>query len=232
MSRGCLSQASGGCPAHDEAVTVVTGPRDGALADSAPVTSVGEPRCFGTGDPLYERYHDDEWGRPRTDEQALYEKLCLEGFQTGLAWITVLRKRQALREAFAGFDPEAVAELDVGPLLEDARLIRSRRKLEACVTNARATLALRADGGLPALLWSVAQVPSAAYDRWSEVPGSTAASADCAARLKRLGFSFVGATTVYSLMQACGLVGDHLTTCPARAGAEQQRAAVTPPAVE
>lgn len=193
------------------------------------MTGAGE-RCFGTGDPLYERYHDDEWGRPRTDEQALYEKVCLEGFQTGLAWVTVLRKRAALRASFAGFDPEQVAGLDVSPLLQDARLIRSRRKLQACVTNARAVLDLRDDGGLPALLWSVAQVPSPARTSWADVPASTPASAAMAKQLKRRGFAFVGPTTVYSLMQACGLVGDHLTTCPARAEAERLRAAVVRPA--
>ena len=187
-------------------------------------------RCFGDGDPVYERYHDDEWGRPRTDEQALFEKVCLEAFQAGLAWITVLRKREALREVFAGFDPEAVAGLDVSPLLQDARLIRSRRKLEACVTNARATLALRADGGLPVLLWAAAELPSRAYDSWRDVPASTPASTALAQSLKRRGFTFVGPTTVYSLMQACGLVGDHLTGCPSRSEAEQLRATVQRPA--
>jgi DNA-3-methyladenine glycosylase I len=131
---------------------------------------VTSQRCFGTGDPVYEAYHDDEWGLPRTDEQGLFEKVCLEGFQAGLSWITVLRKRAALREVLAGFDPEAVAELDVVPLLDDVRLIRSERKLRACVTNARATLALREDGGLPALLWTAAQVPSPVYGSWAEVP--------------------------------------------------------------
>jgi DNA-3-methyladenine glycosylase I len=187
-------------------------------------------RCFGTGDPLYERYHDDEWGRPRTDETSLLEKLCLEGFQAGLAWITVLRKREALRAAFHGFDPAQVAELDVAPLLHDARLIRSERKLRACVTNARATLALRERGGLPALLWAAAEVPSPAYHRWSDVPASTPASGALATQLKRHGFTFVGPTTVYSLMQAQGLVGDHLTGCPSRARAEELRAAVPRPA--
>ena len=186
-------------------------------------------RCFGDGDPAYERYHDEEWGRPQTGEPALYEKLCLEGFQAGLAWITVLRKREALREVFAGFDPEAVAGLDVEPLMDDARLIRSGPKLRACVTNARATLALRASGGLPALLWRSAQVPSTAYDTWADVPGRTEASAALARQLKRAGFAFVGPTTVYSLLQACGLVGDHLTGCPVRAEAEALRAAVVPP---
>ena len=183
-------------------------------------------RCFGDGVPLYERYHDLEWGRPQTGERALYEKICLEGFQAGLAWITVLRKREALREVFAGFDPEVVAGLDVEPLLADARLIRSAAKLRACVTNAGATLALRADGGLAPLLWSAAEIPSRAYERWSDVPASTPASAALARDLKRRGFTFVGPTTVYSLLQACGLVGDHLTGCPARAEAEALRAGV------
>ncbi len=186
-------------------------------------------RCFGDGVPLYERYHDLEWGRPQTGERALYEKICLEGFQAGLAWITVLRKREALREVFAGFDPEVVAELDVEPLLGDARLIRSGAKLRACVTNARATLALRAAGGLAALMWADAEIPSRAYVRWSAVPASTPASAALAKKLERAGFVFVGPTTVYSLLQACGLVGDHLTGCPARADAETLRAAVHRP---
>jgi DNA-3-methyladenine glycosylase I len=181
-------------------------------------------RCFGDGDPLYERYHDTEWGRPRRDEQGLYEKLCLEGMQAGLSWITVLRKRAALREVFAAFDPDIVASYDgIDELLTDARLIRSRAKLEACVRNARATVALRADGGLPALLWSAAELPSPAYDVWSAVPPSTPASAALAKRLKTAGFTFVGPTTLYSLMQACGLVNDHLTTCPARAEVESER---------
>lgn len=190
-------------------------------------------RCFGDGVPLYERYHDLEWGRPQTGERALYEKICLEGFQAGLAWITVLRKREALREVFAGFDPEVVAAMDVSrdlePLLVDARLIRSGAKLRACVSNARATLALRTDGGLAALLWSQAQIPSRPYDRWTDVPASTTASAALAQDLKRRGFTFVGPTTVYSLLQACGLVGDHLTGCPSRDGAEALRAAVRRP---
>ncbi len=186
-------------------------------------------RCFGEGDALYERYHDLEWGRPVLSEQALYEKLCLEGLQAGLAWITVLRKRDALREALLGFDPERVAGLDVAPLLEDARLIRSGPKLAACVTNARATLALRDSGGLPALLWSYAELPSPAYESWSDVPASTPGSAALARELKRAGFSFVGPTTAYSLLQAHGLVGDHLLGCPVREQAEVLRAVVRPP---
>jgi DNA-3-methyladenine glycosylase I len=153
--------------------------------------------------------------------------------QAGLAWITVLRKRDALREAFRGFDPDAVAALDpvddVAPLLEDARLIRSGPKLRACISNARATVALRQDGGLAALLWACAEVPSTAYDRWQDVPATTATATGLARELKRRGFAFVGPTTVYSLMQACGLVGDHLTGCPARDRAEAERAAVRRP---
>lgn len=190
-------------------------------------------RCFGDGVALYERYHDREWGRPKTSERRLYEKICLEGFQAGLAWITVLRKRTALQQAFAGFDPEVVAAMDVArdvePLLGDARLIRSGPKLRACITNARATLALREQGGLAALLWSHAQVPSPAYGLWTEVPAATATSAGIARDLKRRGFTFVGPTSVYSLLQACGLVGDHLTGCPIRVEVEGLRAAVRRP---
>jgi DNA-3-methyladenine glycosylase I len=183
-------------------------------------------RCFGEGDPLYERYHDEEWGRPRRDERALYEKLCLEGFQAGLSWITVLRKRAALREVYAGFDPDAVASFaGIDDLLTDSRLIRSRAKLEACVRNARATVGLRAAGGLPELLWSAAELPSPAYDAWTDVPPSTPTSAALAKQLKKAGFTFVGPTTVYSLMQACGLVNDHLTGCPVRAEVEAERVA-------
>ena len=180
-------------------------------------------RCFGDGDSVYERYHDTEWGRPQRSEQALYEKVCLEGFQAGLAWITVLRKRAALREAFLGFDPDAVAQLDVAPLMKDERLIRSGPKLRACVTNARATLALRSSGGLPELLWAHAQVPSPVHERWSDVPASTDTSAGVAKALKKLGFAFVGPTTVYSLFQACGLVNDHLAGCPVRDEVEALR---------
>ncbi len=184
-------------------------------------------RCFGDGDPLYERYHDAEWGRPQLAERQLYEKICLEGFQAGLAWITVLRKRDALREALAGFDPEQVAELDVEPLLQDARLIRSRPKLAACVSNARATLALRqrGDGGdLPAVVREYARV-GPAPEHWRDVPARTDDSAALARRLQRAGFTFVGPVTAYSLLQACGLVGDHLRDCPVRAEVEAERAA-------
>lgn len=178
-------------------------------------------RCFGDGDPLYAAYHDDEWGRPVRSEQGLYERICLEGFQAGLAWITVLRKREALREAFHGFDPAVVAELDVEPLLADARLIRSRAKLKACVTNARATLAL--GDGLVDLVWEHA-ADGVAPAEWSAVPGSSDASKALAKDLKKRGFVFVGPTTVYAMFQAVGVVNDHLAACPVRAEVESLRA--------
>ncbi|MCW2681994.1 MAG: DNA-3-methyladenine glycosylase [Frankiales bacterium] len=180
-------------------------------------------RCFGDGDSVYERYHDEEWGRPQRSERALYEKVCLEGFQSGLAWITVLRKRPALREVFLDFEPEAVAELDVTPLMKDERLIRSGPKLRACVTNAKATIALRESGGLSELLWSHAQVPSPRYTAWNTVPPQTPTSIAVAKQLKKLGFAFVGPTTVYSLFQACGLVNDHVVGCPVRDEVEALR---------
>ena len=179
-------------------------------------------RCFGDGDPLYERYHDTEWGRPQLSEQQLFEKICLEGFQAGLAWITVLRKRAALREVFGGFAPAHVADLDVEPLLDDARLIRSRPKLQACVTNARATLAL--GGGLPDLVRQHATAGPAPED-WRDVPARTPGSTALAKELKRAGFTFVGPVTTYSLLQACGLVGDHLRGCAVRDEVEEQRRA-------
>ncbi|MGZ6825986.1 MAG: DNA-3-methyladenine glycosylase I [Mycobacteriales bacterium] len=177
-------------------------------------------RCFGDGLELYERYHDEEWGRPQTTERQLFEKVCLEGFQAGLAWITVLRKREALREAFHGFDPVAVAAMDVAPLLEDARLIRSGAKLRACVRNAEATLAL--GGGLVDLVWGYRE-DGPAPRTWADVPASTPASAALARQLKRAGFVFVGPTTAYSLLQACGIVDDHLAGCPVRSDVERLR---------
>ena len=178
-------------------------------------------RCFGEGDPLYEGYHDGEWGRPVRTEQGLYERICLEGFQAGLSWITVLRKREALREAFHRFDPVRVAAMDVTPLLEDARLIRSRAKLAACVRNAEATLTL--GGGLVDLVWQH-RYDGPAPTTWASVPARTEASSRLAKDLKRHGFVFVGPTTAYAMLQAVGAVNDHLSTCPVRDDVEQQRA--------
>jgi DNA-3-methyladenine glycosylase I len=178
-------------------------------------------RCFGDGDPLYEAYHDTEWGLPVHGEAELFERIALEGFQSGLSWITVLRKRPAFREVFHEFDPVAVAaftERDVERLLTDARIIRNRMKIEATVANARALVALHADGRmLDELFWSFAP---AADDRerptlWTDVPGHTPESKALSKALKKEGFRFVGPTTMYAAMQACGLVDDHLATCPA-----------------
>ena len=161
------------------------------------------PRCFGDGDPLYERYHDCEWGRPVTGENELFERLVLESFQSGLAWITILRKREAFRAAFAGFDVDAVAAFgpgDVERLLGDAGIVRHRGKIEAAIANARATVALHEAGGtLRALLWEGG-------------PPATVAR-----ELKRLGFRFLGATTVESAMQACGVLDGHGPECTIRA---------------
>lgn len=177
-------------------------------------------RCFGDGIELYERYHDDEWGRPQRSERALFEKICLEGFQSGLAWITVLRKRAAIREAFHGFDPERVVNMDITALLTDTALIRSRSKMTACIRNAEATLAL--EGELPDLIWSF-RADGPAPTTWAEVPPLTQGSTQLAKALKQKGFTFVGPTTVYSLMQACGVVNDHLATCAVRDEVESMR---------
>ncbi len=184
-------------------------------------------RCFGEGDPLYESYHDSEWGRPQRTTRQLYEKICLEGMQAGLAWITVLRKREAFREVFGDFDPVYVATLDVEPLLHDARLIRARAKLQACVTNARAVLNLDVD--LVELIWGY-RVDGPAPASWNHVPATTPGSVELAKALKRRGFVFVGPTTAYSLMQACGVVDDHLAACPVRDQVEQLRTLILPQA--
>jgi DNA-3-methyladenine glycosylase I len=175
-------------------------------------------RCFGDGDPLYERYHDEEWGVPVRDERGLFERISLEAFQSGLSWITILRKREAFRDAFAGFDPEAVArfgEADVDRLLADAGIVRNRAKIEATIANARATLALREAGApLQELIWSFAPSPRATrVSSLVELPAQTAESKALAKALKAAGFRFVGPTTSYAAMQACGVVDDHIAGC-------------------
>jgi DNA-3-methyladenine glycosylase I len=182
-------------------------------------------RCWESSDPLYNAYHDDEWGRPVLDERGLYERLCLEGFQSGLSWLTILRKREAFRAAFAGFDPKRVArfgERDVERLLADAGIVRHRGKIEAAIANAQATLALREQGQpLPELVWSYRDEAGRAPRSPADWQASTPASVALAKALRQAGFRFVGPTTVYAAMQACGVVNDHLATCPARAAAER-----------
>jgi DNA-3-methyladenine glycosylase I len=178
-------------------------------------------RCFGDGDPLYESYHDAEWGLPVRGERELFERLSLEAFQTGLSWLTILRKRPAFRSAFAGFDPQVVAAFgsaDVDRLVADAAIVRNRAKIRATIANARAVLGLWADGRtLTALCWSHAPAVEPARQRpttWAVVPSQTQASRSLARELRAAGFTFVGPTTAYAAMQACGLVDDHLAGCP------------------
>ncbi|MEZ5097720.1 MAG: DNA-3-methyladenine glycosylase I [Nocardioides sp.] len=180
----------------------------------------GLARCpWGASTPDYERYHDGEWGRPVDGEAAHLERLTLEAFQSGLSWLTILRKRPAFRAAFAGFDADAVAaydERDVARLMADAGIVRNRRKIEAAIVNARATVVLRAEGGLPALLERFRPEPRPAPVALADIPAATAESTALSAALKRAGFAFVGPTTMYALMQAIGLVDDHLAGCHAR----------------
>jgi DNA-3-methyladenine glycosylase I len=186
-------------------------------------------RCFGDGDPVYERYHDDEWGFPVLDERGLFERLALEAFQSGLSWRTVLLKRDAFREAFANFDPDAVARFandDVERLLANERIIRNRAKIEATLANARATVAMRTvDEPLDALIRFHAPARREPPSSWADVPSNTPETVALARELKRRGFAFVGPTTLYALMQACGLVDDHLASCPARPKVERARKA-------
>jgi DNA-3-methyladenine glycosylase I len=194
----------------------------------------GRRRCPWAGStPDYQAYHDDEWGRPVTDDVRLYEKLCLEGFQSGLSWLTILRKRENFRRAFAGFEPEKVAAFDDGDvtrLLNDARIIRHRGKIEAAIANARATLAVQADrGSLAALVWEFEParrgrpVPVRLGDLAPQTPESVALSK----ALRRFGFRFVGPTTAYAAMQSLGLVNDHLKGCHVRAACEENRREIT-----
>ncbi|WP_415858816.1 DNA-3-methyladenine glycosylase I [Agromyces laixinhei] len=176
----------------------------------------GLARCgWGAADPEYRRYHDEEWGRPQHDPVRLFEKVCLEGFQAGLSWITILRRRPAFREVFHGFDAERVAAMtedDVALLLDEERIIRHRGKIEATIQNARATLELEMP--IDELLWSFAPPPrAAAVVSFAEVPSTTPESAAMSTELRRRGFRFVGSTTMYALMQAAGMVDDHLAAC-------------------
>ncbi|MEA2192159.1 MAG: DNA-3-methyladenine glycosylase [Solirubrobacteraceae bacterium] len=187
-------------------------------------------RCWPTTDPLYVAYHDEEWGRPVRDDARLLERLCLEGFQSGLSWITILRKRPRFREVFCDFEPAALAALgehDVQRLLGDAGIIRHRGKIEATIANARATVALQRSGErLTDLLWSFApQQIAPAPATLAETPASTPESAALARELKRRGFRFVGPTTAYALMQATGIVNDHVAGCVVRDAVEAERAA-------
>src|SRR2546430_2093992 len=196
----------------------------------------GRRRCPWAGATAeYRAYHDDEWGRPVTDDIRLYEKLCLEGFQSGLSWLTILRKREGFRKAFAGFDPVKVAsytERDVERLLTNAAIIRNRGKIEATIANARATLEVQAQtGSLAELVWSFEpkRRGRAAPVRLGDLPATTPESTALSKELRRRGFRFVGPTTVYAAMQSLGVVNDHVAGCFARAECEPARAALRRP---
>ncbi len=183
----------------------------------------GSGRCGWCGsDPLYVAYHDTEWGRPETRARALWEKLVLDGFQAGLAWITILRKREAFRAAFEGFEPARIArwgEADVARLLADPGIVRSRAKIEAAIGNARAFERIEAREGFSAFLWAFVggRVRQRGPARLAEVPAETEESRAMSKALKAEGFKFCGPVIVYAFMQASGLVNDHLAGCPARA---------------
>ena len=183
-------------------------------------------RCWTSKDPLYNSYHDEEWGRPVTDERGLLERFCLEGFQSGLSWLTILRKRENFRAAFADFDPERVARFgkrDVDRLLRDAGIVRHRGKIEAAIANARGTLALREAGTpLDELVWAHRPKRQRALESLSDLPDTTPESVALSKELKRAGFKFVGPTTVYAAMQACGIVNDHIQSCYVRAEVQKE----------
>jgi len=184
-------------------------------------------RCpWSVSSPDYLSYHDDEWGRPVRDDNGIFERLCLEAFQSGLSWLTILRKRANFRLAFSGFDVETVARFgpdDVARLLADPGIVRNRAKIEAAIANARA--ALRLPAGLAKLVWHYAgdQVPAPVSI--AEVPAVTTESRALAKDLRGRGFTFTGPVTAYATMQACGLVNDHLAGCVSRGPAEAARQA-------
>jgi len=175
----------------------------------------GRLRCpWGLSAPEYLAYHDEEWGRPVRGDTAIFERLCLEGFQSGLSWLTILRKRENFRAAFAGFEPAAIAafgDQDVARLMADAGIVRNRAKINAVITNARAVLDLPAS--LTELVWKYAADPAPAPQTLEDLPASTPASKALSAELRRHGFTFTGPVTAYATMQACGIVNDHLAAC-------------------
>ena len=193
-----------------------TGPTEAAASASVTLGDDGLARCGWVGtDPEYRRYHDEEWGRALRDDRLLFEKLCLEGFQAGLSWLTILRRRPGFRAAFHDFDVDRVAvmgEPDVARLLTDAGIIRHRGKIEATISNARVTRDLGTS--LAELIWSFAPEPrSARLRELGQVPAITAESTALSRELRARGYKFVGPTTMYALMQSAGLVDDHVSGC-------------------
>jgi DNA-3-methyladenine glycosylase I len=212
---------------------------DESAVEGVVVGADGIPRCWWcSGDPLYERYHDSEWGRPQGKDVALFEKLTLEGFQSGLSWLTILRKRENFRRAFKGFELERVGRFNarsVDRLLADAGIVRNRAKIEATINNARRCIELVEEiGSLAAYVWSYEPDPASRPDQidWESLakappsPEATALSKD----LRRRGWVFVGPTTVYSFMEGVGMVNDHLTHCRFRPDVERERGRFRRPA--
>jgi DNA-3-methyladenine glycosylase I len=190
-------------------------------------------RCpwSGIADPLYARYHDEEWGVPKVDDRALFEKLVLEGFQAGLSWLTILRKRESFRRAFHGFEAGRIARYgarDIARLMADPGIVRNRLKVEATIDNARALLALQERRSLAGFLWGFldGRPQTNRHTTFKTVPAETPVSKAISKALKAEGFRFVGPTTIYAGMQACGLVNDHVAACPSRAHFEALQAAV------
>ena len=185
-------------------------------------------RCpWAASTPDYLAYHDEEWGRPITSDDGLYERLVLEGFQSGLSWLTILRKRESFRTAFADFHVDRVARFgdrEVARLLGDADIVRHRGKIEAAIANARAAGAMaRAGDSLAALVWSYRPGRRPAPRTMSDLPPTTPESVALTKELKRRGFRFVGPTTVYAAMQAAGIVNDHIVGCHVRGAVERER---------
>jgi DNA-3-methyladenine glycosylase I len=194
----------------------------------------GVARCaWGASTPEYLAYHDQQWGRPDGDNSRVFETLCLEGFQAGLSWLTILRKRDGFRRAFASFDPDLVAafgDADVDRLLADTSIVRHRAKILATIANARATLRLRENGtSLAAVVWGHEPPAGRRLHNTGELPASTPESEALSAELRRHGFGFVGPQTVYSTMQALGVVNDHLDQCQFRVSAQLERKHFKPP---
>ena len=188
----------------------------------------GRPRCWwAVSAPEFLAYHDEEWGRPVVDDRGLFERLCLEAFQSGLSWLTILRKREAFRGTFEGFDIDSVAGFgrrEVNRLLRDEGIVRNRAKIEAAIANARAAQRLSEDGEtLAELIWSFAPKRPRKHRSRSTIPATTSQSTALGRELKRRGFRFVGPTTAYALMQACGIVNDHLVGCAVRDRVESER---------
>ncbi|MDA9857625.1 DNA-3-methyladenine glycosylase I [Rubripirellula sp.] len=210
-------------------------PNQGSNADLASNTDLGintdldgRPRCWWCGnDPLYVRYHDTEWGLPVRNDQRIYEKICLEGFQAGLSWITILRKREAFRQRFANFDFTKVAHFNpqqVAKLVMDAAIIRHRKKIESAINNAqRAIEMVDTEGSITDFVWQFQPRRSVIRKTKEQIPALTDESSALSKELKRRGWSFVGPTTCYAMMQSLGMVNDHLRSCQWWETVEQKR---------